>query len=201
MSKDMLGSVVRAAVGVPQDRLDALAKIASRMAASHPGGEVWHENLKKLLLEGLPPAVTIKNLELSGFLNVPGVPEFVAKKKFREGKIIDGVSVYSFSEDFKSIFLSVTEKNVVPAILRIQELQKDLSGEAVYAELDTAEIALAHFWELLKKHSTTFTAAPCRGQFIYAHWRADRMGWFIDVSPYLNRRIKLEAGDRIVTYR
>ena len=53
MSKDMLGPVIRAAVGVPQNRLEVLAKIASAMAADSPVGNDWHEQLKKLLKEGL----------------------------------------------------------------------------------------------------------------------------------------------------
>ncbi len=60
MSKDMLGSVVRAAVGVPQDRLDVLAKIASTLAADNPAGAIWHSRLKGLLDEEiiLPPKET-----------------------------------------------------------------------------------------------------------------------------------------------
>ncbi|MBU6388718.1 hypothetical protein KGQ72_02515 [Patescibacteria group bacterium] len=54
MSKDMLGSVVRAAVGVPQNRMDVLAKIASAMAADNPAGEAWHARFKAQLKEGLP---------------------------------------------------------------------------------------------------------------------------------------------------
>jgi hypothetical protein len=53
MSKDMLGSVVRAAVGVPQDRLNVLAKIASAMSADAPTGEAWHKHLKMLVAQGL----------------------------------------------------------------------------------------------------------------------------------------------------
>jgi len=53
MSKDMLGSVIRAAVGVPQDRMDVLAKIASAMAADNPAGEAWHARFKEQLKEGL----------------------------------------------------------------------------------------------------------------------------------------------------
>lgn len=201
MSKDMLGSVVRAAVGVPQDRLEVLAKIASKMAADHPMGEVWHENLKKLLLEGPPHAVVIEDLELVAFLNVPAVDTFVAKKKFCEGSVIGGVRIYALSEDFKSSFLGVTEKSIAPAILRIEELQKSLSNEDVCTGLRGPEIALAHFWELLKKKSTTFTIARCHGQFVCAHWRIDRNGWFLDASPFVNRRLKLQVGDRVVTYR
>ncbi len=53
MSKDMIGSVVRAAVGVPQARLDTLAKLASAMSDENPQGEVWHKHLKQLLKTGL----------------------------------------------------------------------------------------------------------------------------------------------------
>jgi hypothetical protein len=53
MSKDMIGSVVRAAVGVPQGRLDTLAKLASAMAGDSPQGEVWHQHLTALLKKGL----------------------------------------------------------------------------------------------------------------------------------------------------
>lgn len=53
MSKDMLGSVVRAAVSVPQDRMDVLAKIASAMASDNPKGEAWHNHFKAQLKEGV----------------------------------------------------------------------------------------------------------------------------------------------------
>lgn len=53
MSKDMLGSVVRAAISVPQDRMDVLAKVASAMAADNPTGEAWHKCFKTQLKEGL----------------------------------------------------------------------------------------------------------------------------------------------------
>lgn len=58
MSKDMLGSVTRAAVGVPQDYLDVLARIASKFSIKNPNarpeGEVWHAYLQKMLEQGLP---------------------------------------------------------------------------------------------------------------------------------------------------
>lgn len=58
MSKDMLGSVVRAAVGVPQDHLDLLAKIASKFSVEHPKvrpeGEVWHAYFRKMAEQELP---------------------------------------------------------------------------------------------------------------------------------------------------
>jgi hypothetical protein len=52
MMKDLLGSVVRAAVGVPQRRLELLAKVATVMSANNPQGEVWHSRFELLLKEG-----------------------------------------------------------------------------------------------------------------------------------------------------
>lgn len=54
MSKDMLGSVIRAAVGVPQNRLNLLAKIASKFAVDHPEGDAWHKYLDGAMKSGLP---------------------------------------------------------------------------------------------------------------------------------------------------
>ncbi len=65
MSKDMLGPVIRAAVGVPQDRLDTLAKLASKLGIRDPmertEGKVWHAYLQKIAEEGLPAAWEIGN--------------------------------------------------------------------------------------------------------------------------------------------
>lgn len=54
MSKDMLGSVVRAAVGVPQDRLDLLARVASKIAGDNPQGAAWYSWIDQSVDQGLP---------------------------------------------------------------------------------------------------------------------------------------------------
>lgn len=54
MSKDMLGPVVRAAVGVPQERCELLAKIASDFAGNNPRGEQWYTRYKAVREAGLP---------------------------------------------------------------------------------------------------------------------------------------------------
>ncbi len=54
MSKDMIGSVVRAAVGVPQERLELLARIASDFAKDNPRGYDWHERYMQVREQGLP---------------------------------------------------------------------------------------------------------------------------------------------------
>ena len=54
----MLGSVVRAAVGVPQQHLDLLAKLASNLSLKEPRsrseGEVWHRYLSQVCAGKLP---------------------------------------------------------------------------------------------------------------------------------------------------
>lgn len=55
MSKDMLGSVVRASVSVPQGRMELLARIASDLAHDNPRGEEWFTHYGRLRTEGLPP--------------------------------------------------------------------------------------------------------------------------------------------------
>jgi hypothetical protein len=76
MSKDMLGSAVRAAVGVPQEFLELHAKLASKLSEkqpiSRPEGEVWHAYLKKIHTDGLPAwayllGVTVNEVPLGEF--------------------------------------------------------------------------------------------------------------------------------------
>ena len=89
MSKDMLGSVVRASVGVPQERLDTLAKIASAMAADSPEGGAWHERLKKLLEKGVSVSFEHNEhghivFEITG-LDLTGAQEVERLAKYRIG--------------------------------------------------------------------------------------------------------------------
>lgn len=77
MSKDMIDSVVRAAIGVPQERYDLLAKITSDLAGDNPLGEQWHSHYKAVREKGLPRfafdrnehghiILTIAGLDLTG---------------------------------------------------------------------------------------------------------------------------------------
>ena len=54
MSKDMLGSVVRAAVSVPQGRMELLARIASDLAHDNSNGDYWHAHYNSVRKEGFP---------------------------------------------------------------------------------------------------------------------------------------------------
>jgi len=54
MSKDMLGSAVRAAVSVPQERMELLARIASDLAHDNVRGGDWFAHYERVRKEGLP---------------------------------------------------------------------------------------------------------------------------------------------------
>lgn len=59
MSKDMLGPITRALVGIPESRLGVVADIANRLNSEQ--GEDWHTSFKKLLREGLPQQSSAKS--------------------------------------------------------------------------------------------------------------------------------------------
>lgn len=132
-------------------------------------------------------------------LGILSIPLFVARKKFREGKTTDGVKVYALGDGFKTDFFGLVERNLNPTMLRIQHLKKSDRGEVVHSKLGGKEVFLAHFWGLLKLDPKPFVVAPCHGQFVFAHWRIDREGWFVDSCPITTRRFRLEEGDQIGT--
>lgn len=77
MSKDMLGSVVRAAVSVPQGRMELLARIVSDLAHDNARGEDWFAHYERVRKEGLPApkfernkhghiVISITGLDLTG---------------------------------------------------------------------------------------------------------------------------------------
>ena len=83
----MLGSMIRAAISVPQDRMDVLAKIASAMAADNPNGNEWHSRFKELLKNPFEfernehghIIVTVIGLDLTGAQEIA----CLEKKKYR----------------------------------------------------------------------------------------------------------------------
>ena len=148
----MLGSVVRAAVGVPQGRLDTLAKIASRIAEDAPGGEVWHEHLDYLIRMGLPSKVE-KLLKFLRPISLPAVAKFVVAEKFREGETVDGIKMAWVGKNFKANFLTKVEEAVPALEMREHELVTGSRDPAIITELggeDRVETFLAHLWEELK---------------------------------------------------
>jgi hypothetical protein len=88
MSKDMLGSVIRSAVGVPQDRLDVLAKIASAMGASAPGGATMHEYLRRLLENGVPYGMPTPLFSVIATTNLDALGEKKTKDCFPKPRYV-----------------------------------------------------------------------------------------------------------------
>lgn len=192
MSKDMLGAAIRAAVGVPQNRLEALAKIASAMATDNPNGGEWHSRFLGVLKEDLAsPASGL--LDPVATIEVGEVASFIANDKFREGKTTDGVSIAWLGSNFENNFLGKTEKDIAPATLRIQKLKKDSLDVPIIAELgDTAETTLTQLWELMKLQGSGQKGSLLVNGYanifyirdkndvlwaVRARWRAGHGGW------------------------
>lgn len=132
--------------------------------------------------------------------SVPPLASFVARKNFRDASVVDGVSIYATSVGFKKNLLGVVETETPGAMLCMRKMKKGAGGEAVHQELGAArEIALGHFWEMLKSRPRSFIVARCHRQFVWAHWRVDRNGWSIGVWPFTSRRFMLEPGDSVIT--
>ena len=163
MSKDMLGSVVRAAVSVPQDSLDVLAKVASKLASDVATSVAWRDHLEKLLDEGLPFGVkAVKKLleRLPMVTALTAVTQFVAAEKFCPGKTIDGIKIGWLGDNFKDHFLSKVESGEVAAEeLAVNKLLKNSRDPAIITALggeEKVEISLGQFWGFLKTADQKF---------------------------------------------
>lgn len=151
---------------------------------------------------GIVPVETEAFLTEVGTIPVPHIATFVAEQKFREGKKTNGVLIRELGEGFKRL-LGIEKMDIAPATLRIKSPMKSVLGEVVHEEIGDTNIALAHFWEhlkLSKPDPASMVIAPCYDQFVFACWRVDRAGCFIDAVPVTNRRFRLEAGDRVAIY-
>lgn len=95
-------------------------------------------------------------LELVGTISAPPVGRFVAKEKFKDKEVVDGVRFSSggFGENFKSQFLSGDgwiEENVVEAKLKVSRLLKRRNNQEILDEVGSAtKVKLAHVFESLK---------------------------------------------------
>jgi hypothetical protein len=174
MSKDMLGSVVRAAVGVPQHRLDTLAKIASAMAEDNPSGESYHEHFKQLLeIQLIASSHLFERVEEFSLYTTS---LFTAAEKFRIGETIDGITVGDIGLNFKEHFLLKVEKGEdVIENFTVNKLMKKAKDSAIIASLGgkrKAEVTLGNFWDFLKTADR---------QFCYAAYIRDIKGTLLAV--------------------
>ena len=160
MSKDMLGSVIRAAVAVPQRRLDTLAKIASTMASDNTAGEAWHQRFCAVLREEVMPPTPTSLLELVYEVNLAAVTTFTAANKFRIGETVDGITVGWLGDNFKKHFRSkVEDRQIAAEWLTVNNLLKSSKDPAIITALGgepKVEITLGQYWEFLKIADRSF---------------------------------------------
>lgn len=92
-------------------------------------------------------------LEREAMIKVAGAEKFVAADHFVIGK--DGIIF--LGGNFQKMFLGKVETDVQPATIRIHRLAEASLDDPIRAELgsDREEIALAHFWTVFKKRSTS----------------------------------------------
>ena len=196
MPKDMLGSVVRAAVGVSQDRLDLLAKIASALASSC--GAEWHAQFKNALKAGLPAESPEALLEHVGMVSVSAtINKFVAKEKFvRDTGDTAQVKSNYLGDNFDEWVLSCdckVEELTSEKVLHYAKLRKGSADTPIIAELGGevgAEVTLSEMFSLMEKqkngengvllnngYANIFYIKDQKGvlRTVYVYWGSD--GW------------------------
>jgi hypothetical protein len=136
MSQDMLGSLVRVLVTVPEDRLGLVRDFAHKLAGSD--GDTWVKQGKSFLRKELCWTPSI--LELVGAVRVPATTgKFVAKEKFvcdtgHKAK----VKISYLDDNFTAWFLSgdgKTENPISGQTLRYHKLRKPSVNGPIINEL------------------------------------------------------------------
>jgi len=104
--------------------------------------------------------VVQKLFEFVTTIHVAGVASFVAAKKFRPGKTIDGIKVGWLGDNFKEHFLPKVEKNSIAAEeLIVNKLLKNSRDPVIITALggeEKVEISLGQFWNFLKTADQQF---------------------------------------------
>ena len=171
MSKDILGSLVRVLITVPEDRLGLVQDVALKL--SNGDGAQWEEPLKRFLrkescwsnvksAEMPAPKPRTDLLKLVSTIVIPATTgTFVAKEKFvqdtgRKAK----VKVSYLGDDFTAWFLSddgKTEEPITKQTLRYAKLRKGSVDGPIIAELGgeaKAEATLTEVFSLMEKQAT-----------------------------------------------
>jgi len=168
MSKDILGSLVRVLITVPEDRLGLVQDVALKL--SNGEGEQWEEPLKRFLrkescwsngevAQAPAPKPRTNLLEPVSTIVIPATTgTFVAKEKFvqdtgRKAK----VKISYLGDNLKSWFLSgkgKTEDPITEQTLRYGKLRKSSVDAPIIAELggnEKAETTLTEVFSLMEK--------------------------------------------------
>lgn len=159
MSKDMLGSLVRAAVRLTQPQVSVSLDIMNRFTGED--GEAWEKRIKSVLRAGLSGGAHAEDEKLLRFIrpvSLPAIPKFVAAEKFREGETVDGIKVTWLGDNFKTNFLKKVEDPVPALEMREYKLVGAFRDPAIVTELggeEQVETTLGQFWEFLKTADQT----------------------------------------------
>ncbi len=154
----MLGSVVRAAVAVPQDHLDTLAKVASVLAHESSGNK-WHAIFKKALKDGLPAVTSKLLLNQIGTLTMSATTvKFIATEKFVVNTTNSArVKISGIGDNFTNWFLADNgkiEELTNEQVLCYANLLKSSVDGPIITELhgeEKAETSLSEMYSLMEK--------------------------------------------------
>ena len=177
MSKDMLGSVVRAAIGVPQERLDLLAKIASTFAGDNPDGEAQHSRFAELYRQGLPKRELKKPTRLLSAIATTNLGIVEAKPT---EKCFTGSRWVHRDSDFDS-WLPASQPNADACSMATLTPSRDWTfAEAAAAVLGIgAGTSIALLGSLLIEHGHTMTLAQAE-EMVEATERGEKTGMRTD---------------------
>jgi hypothetical protein len=168
MSKDILGSLVRVLVTVPEDRLGLVQDFANKLAGSD--SDTWVQQGKLFFrkepcwtngqaVHAAEPELTPSILELVSTVVVPATTgKLVAREKFvldtgRKAK----VKISYLGDNFKAWFLNgagKTEDPITEQTLRYHKLRQSSVDGSIIAELggeEKSETTLAEMFSLMEK--------------------------------------------------
>lgn len=163
MSKDMIGSITRALVGVPFNRQGVILDIVNRLGDTSTDGDIWCSRFGAVIQEGLSrkkePKPTVSILELVPTTTVTATAEqFIAK----EGFVLDTsckakVKISYLGDNFKDWFLKdggKVEEPIAQQTLRYHKLREASRDGPIIAELGgeaKAETTLTEMFSLMEK--------------------------------------------------
>lgn len=201
MLKDMLGVAVRKLVTLPASMLGTVCDLLEKMADPD-----WVEATKKFLRKENPWTDVQKAAGLLKFVKevkLPAIKTFSAKDRFKVGEI-EGVKIGWFGDNFKAAFLTgdgKVERDVVEAVLRINEIRQSSVDGPIIAELggeEMAETTLAQMYKMMKaqgfgqkgnllvnSYANIFYIRDAKGVLwaVFCHWYSRYDVWHVGADP------------------
>lgn len=213
MSKDMLGSLTRALVAVPQKWLGLLLDIVNKLMSND--GETFYRELAKFVRNWKMVAETAKDNLLSVISDnivILATERFVAKDHFKKGN----AGIYWIGDNFKEWFIDKMEDARSESFITSLKLLRNSRDIPIITELggeEKCETTLAEMFEMLKRqHDGREGDLLVNGyanifyicdkddtlRAVYAFWDAGGGGWFVSAflveDPY-----GWDAGGQVVS--